>query len=70
DAVKKAEAQMEKFHLEQQALEQQLADPVIYEDSNKEQLKQVLANKAKVDAALEQAELAWMTAEEQLQQQE
>ena len=70
DAVKKAEADMEKWHQQQLDLEQQLADPVIYEDSNKEQLKQVLANKAKVDAALEQAELAWMTAEEQLQQQE
>ena len=70
DAVKKAEADMEKWYQQQLDLEQQLADPLIYEDSNKEQLKQVLANKAKVDAALEQAELAWMTAEEQLQQQD
>ena len=70
DAVKKAEADMEKWHQQQMDLEQKLADPLIYEDSNKEQLKQVLATKARVDDALEQAELAWMTAEEQLQQQE
>lgn len=70
DAVKKAEAAMEKFHLQQQALEQQLADPLLYEDSQKDRLKQVLADKASVDAALERAEAEWMDAEEQLQQQE
>ncbi|MGY6276801.1 ATP-binding cassette domain-containing protein [Methylomonas sp. MgM2] len=66
DAVKKAEAAVEKFHKEQQALEQQLADPDIYSDQNKEQLKTLLSRKSDVDNALEQAELDWMTAEENL----
>ncbi|MGR8930912.1 MAG: ATP-binding cassette domain-containing protein [Gammaproteobacteria bacterium] len=66
DAVKKAEAAVEKFHREQQELEQQLADPAIYGEENKEQLKKLLSRKSQVDGALEQAELDWMTAEENL----
>lgn len=70
DAVKKAEAAVEKYHKQQQALEQQLADPAIYDDANKEQLKKLLSLKNQVDNALEQAELDWMTAEENLSQAE
>lgn len=70
DAVKKAEAEMEKCHQQQQQFEQQLADPDIYAEDNKNRLKQLLNDKARVDVALEQAELAWMEAEEQLQHQE
>jgi ATP-binding cassette subfamily F protein 3 len=70
DAVKKAEAAVEKYHQQQRELEEKLADPEIYSDDNKPQLKQLLSQKSQVDAALEQAELDWMTAEENLQQQE
>ncbi|OAI10780.1 ABC transporter ATP-binding protein [Methylomonas lenta] len=70
DAVKKAEADVEKYHQQQQDLEQQLADPAIYNEENKEQLKKLLSHKAQVDNALEQAELDWMTAEENLSQAE
>ena len=70
DAVKKAEAAVEKFHQQQRELEEQLADPAIYHDDNKEQLKQLLARKSQVDDALEQAEIDWMTAEENLSQAE
>ena len=70
DGVKKAEAAVEKFHKEQQELEQQLADPAIYTDENKEYLKKLLSRKSEVDSALEQAELDWMTAEENLSQAE
>ena len=70
DAVKKAEAAVEKYHQQQRELEQKLADPEIYSDDNKAQLKQLLSQKSQVDMALEQAELDWMTAEENLQQQE
>ena len=70
NAVKKAEAAVEKFHKEQQELEQQLADPAIYADENKEQLKKLLSRKSEVDNALEQAEIDWMTAEENLSQAE
>jgi ATP-binding cassette subfamily F protein 3 len=70
DAVKKAEAAVEKYHKQQQELEQQLAEPTIYSEENKEQLKKLLSQKAQVDNALEQAELDWMTAEENLTQAE
>lgn len=70
DAVKKAEADVEKYHQQQQDLEQQLADPAIYAEENKEQLRKLLSHKAQVDNALEQAELDWMTAEENLSQAE
>ena len=70
DAVKKAEAAVEKYHQQQQDLEQQLADPAIYNEENKEQLKKLLSQKAQVDNALEQAELDWITAEENLSQAE
>jgi ATP-binding cassette subfamily F protein 3 len=66
DALKKAEDAVEKFHAEQKQLEQQLADPSIYEDSEKNRFKQVLARKVQVDKLLEDAELAWMDAEEQV----
>ncbi|MDD4914802.1 MAG: ATP-binding cassette domain-containing protein [Methylococcales bacterium] len=70
DAVKQTEAAVEKFHLQQRAMEEQLADPAIYAEDSKERLKSLLVQKAQADAALEQAEIAWMTAEENLQQAE
>jgi ATP-binding cassette subfamily F protein 3 len=70
DAVKKAEAAVEKFHLQQRNLEEQLADAGIYAEECKDKLKQLLAQKIQVDAALEQAEIDWMMAEESLQQAE
>jgi ATP-binding cassette subfamily F protein 3 len=66
DALKKAEDAVEKYHQEQRQLEQQLADPAIYEEAAKAQLKQLLERKIQVDKALEQAEEAWMEAEEKL----
>jgi ATP-binding cassette subfamily F protein 3 len=66
DALKKAEEAVEKYHAEQKQLEQQLTDPAIYEDGEKNRLRQVLDRKVQVDKLLEEAELAWMDAEEQV----
>jgi len=66
DALKKAEQAVEKFHQEQRQLEQQLADPAIYEESEKNRLKDVMARKVRVDKALEDAEALWLEAEEKL----
>jgi ATP-binding cassette, subfamily F, member 3 len=68
DALKKAEQLVEKYHQAQHQLEQQLADPELYQDDNKDKLKQLLSQKADVDEALEQAEADWMNAEEKLEQ--
>jgi len=66
DALKKAEQAVEKFHQEQRQLEQQLADPAIYQESEKNRLKDVMARKVQVDKALEDAEALWLEAEEKL----
>jgi ATP-binding cassette subfamily F protein 3 len=67
DALKKAELAVEKYHNEQRQLEQQLADPAIYAESEKEQLKKLLERKVKIDKALDEAEAAWMEAEEKIE---
>jgi ATP-binding cassette, subfamily F, member 3 len=66
DALKKAEQAVEKYHQEQRQLEQQLAEPSLYEESEKARLKQVMALKMQVDKALNDAEEAWMEAEDRL----
>jgi len=66
--LKKSEQAVEKYHAEQQDLEQQLAAPDIYHDDQKEALKALLAKKIEVDYALESAEAEWMETEELLEQ--
>ena len=66
DALKKAEMAVEKYHNEQRQLENQLADPAIYTESEKARLKQLMERKILVDKALDEAESAWMAAEEKL----
>ncbi|GAB4270775.1 MAG: ATP-binding cassette domain-containing protein [Methylomicrobium sp.] len=66
DALKKAEQTVEKLHAEQYELEQRLADPILYQDSEKERLKELLTRKAQVDKELETAETEWLEAEAKL----
>ncbi|MEQ1488905.1 MAG: ATP-binding cassette domain-containing protein, partial [Methylotenera sp.] len=70
DAVKKAEQLVEKYHQQQQQLEQQLADADIYTDVAKGRLKQVLEQKLQVDKALQEAEESWLQAEQALEEAE
>ena len=63
DAVKKITALVDKLHQQQKDLENQLAEPSIYEDCEKARLKKVLEQKTQVDKALAQAESDWMDAE-------
>jgi len=65
--LKKSELAVEKYHAEQKELEQQLADPDIYSEDQKEGLKELLAKKVQVDNALEVAETEWMEVEERLE---
>ncbi|MDD5410721.1 MAG: ATP-binding cassette domain-containing protein [Methylobacter sp.] len=67
DALKKAELTVEKYHNEQRQLEHQLADPNIYAESEKENLKKLMERKVQVDKALDDAEAAWMDAEERIE---
>jgi ATP-binding cassette subfamily F protein 3 len=66
DALKRAEQAVEKFHQEQRQLEQLLSDPGIYDESEKNRLKEVMARKVQVDKALGDAEALWLEAEEKL----
>ncbi|MCK4841783.1 MAG: ATP-binding cassette domain-containing protein [Methylococcales bacterium] len=66
--LKKAEQTVEKYHAQQQQIEQKLADPDIYSDTQKESLKKLLAEKVVVDKAMEQSETEWMELEELLEQ--
>ncbi len=65
--VKSAENALNKLHARQSELEQALADPEIYSDSNKEQLKKLLEEKRSVDSDCETRELVWMEAAEALE---
>ena len=68
--LKKSEQAVEKYHGEQKKLEQQLANPDIYSESQKQNLKKILALKVEVDNALELAETEWMEVEELLEKEQ
>ncbi len=68
--VQKLEKEMEQLTGQQAGFEQELAEPAIYEESNKDNLKQLLAEKAKVDASLGETEEQWMLASEELEEAE
>ena len=70
DRLKKSEQAVEKYHAEQKTIEQQLADPTIYSEIQKENLKTLLAQKVEVDNALEAAEMEWMEVGELLEQED
>mgnify|MGYP005986499687 CR=1 FL=1 len=65
-----AEKSMAKIELTLTAIEQRLADPSIYELSNKDKLKTLLKQQGELKEAMEVHELEWMDAVEQLEQAE
>ncbi len=67
DAIKKAEASVARYYAQQQQLEQQLAEPAIYAETEKLRLKNVLEQKTAIDKALAAAEESWLLAEEHLE---
>ncbi len=66
--VKKAEAVLDKLHAEQSQLEQQLADPDIYAEANKQKLQDCMLKKADIDKQCEAAENDWLEASEALEE--
>ena len=66
-AVKRAEGKLEKLQTAQKSLEEQLADNSLYEISNKDKLSDVLQQKAKADDAVEEMEMEWLDAMDQLE---
>ena len=66
--VNAAESKLDKLHAEQTKLEQQLADPDIYTDDNKQKLQDCLLKKADIDKQCEAIEEEWMEASEELEE--
>lgn len=65
--VKKAEQQLDQYHAKLSALDEQLADPQLYDAAQKEQLKLLIKQQAELKAALQQIEMDWLSASEQLE---
>jgi ATP-binding cassette subfamily F protein 3 len=65
--LKQLEQQMEQLATKQKQLELELARPEVYEDTNREKLKQLLAEKAATDRELSSTEEEWLTTEEELE---
>lgn len=66
DQLSKIEQTVEKLHAQQHELEQRLADPELYQEQNKDAMKQLMADKIGIDKALEEAESTWLDLEDQL----
>ena len=68
DKVKRAERVIEKLDIEKNTIEEKLADSNIYNDENKDLLKQLLTDQAYIQKELDQAEIDWMEASEALEE--
>jgi len=65
--IEKLEGEIAKLEQQKKAIEEQLADPAIYETANKAKLAELLKQQGATGSTLEEKELAWMDASEQLQ---
>ena len=65
--LKKSEQRLDELTTKKETLEKQLADPDIYLEEKKENLKKVLFDKTKIDKELNQVEAEWMTISEELE---
>ncbi len=63
--IKRSERVMEKLSDQKSDIETQLADPDIYNEENKEKLKQLLADQAYMQKEWDDAEMEWLEASEQ-----
>ncbi len=68
--LQQLERALDELTAQQQSLEQQLLDPSLYADANKERVKQLLLDKARVDQLLRDSEEQWLQAGETLEQAE
>ncbi len=66
--VARLEQQLESLHQQQQQLEVRLAEPELYEEGQKSELKELLARQAEVVGSLETVEEQWMLKSEQLEE--
>jgi ATP-binding cassette subfamily F protein 3 len=65
--ISAAEATLAQLHSRQEQLQESLADPAIYADANKAQLKALLLEKAELDSRCETLEMQWLQDCEELE---
>jgi len=65
--LKKLEQSMQKFSDQLTQIEEQLADSKLYDDSNKEKLKKLLAEQASLREQNDETEEQWLTIQEELE---
>ncbi|EMR12183.1 glutathione-regulated potassium-efflux system ATP-binding protein [Methylophaga lonarensis MPL] len=66
--VASAEQQLEKLHQALSKLELELAEPELYQDAGKDQLKQLIKQQAELKQQLAEVEHSWLEASEALEQ--
>ncbi|WP_136417350.1 ATP-binding cassette domain-containing protein [Herbaspirillum sp. ST 5-3] len=66
--IKRLDEQMAKLNARKAAVDGKLADPAIYDDANKEQLKALILDQAYLAKELEQLETEWLEQHEALEQ--
>ena len=66
-AIEQHEKSMADSHKKLQLLEESLSDTEVYSAENKPQLKQILADQATLKSGLEDTEMQWLDAQEQLE---
>ena len=65
--IKKLEQQLDKLNSEKEAIEEKLADNSLYDEANKEQLKQLLSQQSENTQALRDVEEQWLMASEEIE---
>jgi len=65
--LKTLENRIDKLSLEQEQVQAKLADNDIYDNANKEKLKDLLAQQAMVSQSLTQAEEDWLVMSEEME---
>jgi ATP-binding cassette subfamily F protein 3 len=68
--VRQFERQLEKLQAQLEGLENQLADPEMYESSKSEALQKLLQSQASVRSELETIETDWLAAMEEIEEAE
>ncbi|ATF90762.1 ABC transporter ATP-binding protein [Cedecea neteri] len=66
--ITQLEKQMEKLNAQLSEVEEKLADSAIYDQSRKAEMNECLQTQVKVKSALEECEMEWLDAQEQLEQ--
>jgi ATP-binding cassette subfamily F protein 3 len=66
-SIEQYEKSMADFHKKLQVIEGQLSDTEVYSAENKPKLKQILGEQAKLKSNLEDTEMQWLDAQEQLE---